>query len=95
MPRSILARLSGDVIRIQHPLTGDIWVVDRNTGRVKEVIMRSSGDDMTPREHRVRERAYKLWNEAGQPKGRDEEFWYEAQVQIDAEDNIRRSTTGA
>jgi len=44
---------------------------------------------MTPREHRVRDRSYKLWNEAGQPKGRDEEFWRQAEDQIAAEDRGR------
>jgi len=44
---------------------------------------------MTPREHRVRDRSYKLWNEAGQPKGRDEEFWRQAEVEIEAEDSER------
>jgi Protein of unknown function (DUF2934) len=30
----------------------------------------------------VRERAYELWQEAGQPKGRDVEFWVEARRQV-------------
>jgi hypothetical protein len=42
---------------------------------------------LTPREERVRERARQLWEHAGQPQGRDEEFWYQAEVEIAAEEN--------
>lgn len=49
--------------------------------------------DMTPREHRVRARAHDLWIEAGKPEGQDERFWFEAEQQIDAEDNLQRSRT--
>lgn len=31
-------------------------------------------------EHRVRERAYHLWREAGEPAGRDAEFWSRAEL---------------
>jgi hypothetical protein len=40
---------------------------------------------MTDREHLVRERAEKLWEEAGRPTGRDEEFWHQAEAELDAE----------
>ncbi|TFV37991.1 DUF2934 domain-containing protein [Bradyrhizobium niftali] len=33
----------------------------------------------------IRARAYKLWEEAGKPEGRMDEFWYEAERQIKAE----------
>jgi Protein of unknown function (DUF2934) len=49
--------------------------------------------DMTPREHRVRARAQELWEKAGRPEGQDERFWYEAEQELDAEDNRHRSTT--
>ncbi len=29
---------------------------------------------------RVRERAYALWQQAGCPAGRDQEFWYDAEA---------------
>ena len=45
----------------------------------------SDGADITPREERVRRRAEELWQEAGRPQGRDEEFWHRAEAQIDAE----------
>ncbi len=36
-------------------------------------------------ERRVRERAYQLWEAAGQPDGDSDHFWYDAQHQFDAE----------
>jgi hypothetical protein len=32
-------------------------------------------------EHRIRERAFELWQEAGCPEGRAEEFWHKAREQ--------------
>ena len=46
--------------------------------------MSAGGDDMSERERRVRDRAEQLWNEAGQPVGRDAEFWYQAEAEVDA-----------
>ena len=42
--------------------------------------------DMTEREAKIRERAHKLWQEAGEPQWRDDEFWAEAEAQIAAEE---------
>ena len=39
--------------------------------------------DMTDREEQVRERARRLWEEAGCPQGRDHEFWAQAEREID------------
>jgi hypothetical protein len=33
----------------------------------------------------VRARAYKLWDEAGKPEGRIDEFWYEAEQRLKEE----------
>jgi hypothetical protein len=44
----------------------------------------SDGSDMSERERRIRDRAEQLWNEAGQPMGRDEEFWLAAEADVDA-----------
>ncbi|MCW8305579.1 DUF2934 domain-containing protein [Acidiphilium sp. PA] len=33
-------------------------------------------------EEKVRELAYKLWEEAGKPADRDDEFWHQAHAQI-------------
>lgn len=37
-------------------------------------------DDLTEREERVRAEAHRLWREAGEPEGRDEEFWHAAEI---------------
>ena len=36
----------------------------------------------------IRARAYKLWEQAGKPEGRIDEFWYEAERQL-KEERIR------
>lgn len=33
-------------------------------------------------EDNVRARAYKLWEEAGRPEARTDEFWYDAERQL-------------
>lgn len=40
-------------------------------------------EDMTERERRIRRRAHQLWQEAGRPEGRDQEFWDRAEIEID------------
>jgi hypothetical protein len=39
----------------------------------------------------IRARAYRLWEEAGKPHGRKDEFWYEAERQIQ-EERVRHET---
>lgn len=48
--------------------------------------------DILPREERVRARAERLWDEAGRPPGRDEEFWHQAEREITEEDNTKRGS---
>jgi len=43
--------------------------------------------DMTRRETRIRARAKQLWEQAGKPEGRDEEFWERAEREIAVEDH--------
>jgi hypothetical protein len=38
----------------------------------------------------VRERAYRLWEEAGRPTGHDEEFWERAKREIEKESGGER-----
>ena len=38
-----------------------------------------------PSTHQIECRAYRLWEEAGQPQGRDEEFYLEAERQLKEE----------
>jgi hypothetical protein len=40
---------------------------------------------MTDRESQVREIAYQLWMQEGQPEGRQDGHWYEAETLYDAE----------
>lgn len=48
-----------------------------------------SGTAASDREDRIRQRAYQIWNEAGQPEGRQEEHWRQAEADIDAETGKR------
>jgi Protein of unknown function (DUF2934) len=36
-------------------------------------------------EEQIRNYAHQLWEKAGRPEGRSEEFWRQAQVELDAE----------
>jgi hypothetical protein len=36
-------------------------------------------------EQKIRERAYELWELDGKPDGTDQEYWRQAQVQLEAE----------
>ena len=37
-------------------------------------------------EHRIRERAYEIWETAGRPEGKAVEHWLQAQAEITAEE---------
>lgn len=39
-----------------------------------------------PTEQEIRERAHRLWEQAGKPEGRDEEFWQAAEQELRNED---------
>lgn len=41
---------------------------------------------MGDRERQVRDEAYRLWDEAGRPEGRDDEHWFEAEKRVGAGD---------
>ncbi len=43
-------------------------------------------------EEQIRNYAYQLWDKAGRPEGRDEEFWNAAKAELDAEDEIPTTT---
>ncbi|HLK70766.1 MAG TPA: DUF2934 domain-containing protein [Steroidobacteraceae bacterium] len=44
-------------------------------------------------EQMVRERAYALWEQAGRPDGRENEFWHRARQQLMTEGDHSRSST--
>ena len=39
----------------------------------------------TPKDKEIAARAYRLWDLAGMPQGRDEEFWRAAELELGAE----------
>lgn len=39
-----------------------------------------------PREQEIRERAHQLWERAGKPEGREDEFWHAAEQELRNED---------
>jgi hypothetical protein len=40
---------------------------------------------MSDRDEEIRKRAYTLWERAGRPEARSEEFWHAAQAEIEGE----------
>jgi hypothetical protein len=36
-------------------------------------------------EEQIRNYAHQLWEKAGRPEGRSDEFWHQAQIELDAE----------
>ncbi|MEQ8599665.1 MAG: DUF2934 domain-containing protein [Devosia sp.] len=40
---------------------------------------------------KIRDRAFQLWDKAGQPEGREEEFWYQAERELAEEDEVDTS----
>jgi hypothetical protein len=39
-------------------------------------------------EAKIRDRAYQLWDQAGQPEGREQEFWYDAERELAEEEDV-------
>jgi hypothetical protein len=39
-----------------------------------------------PTDEQIRTRAHKLWEQAGKPEGREEEFWHLAEQELQNED---------
>ena len=46
-----------------------------------------------PTKKEIEARAYQLWEKAGQPKGREDEFWYLAQQELRNEDKSSPTRT--
>jgi hypothetical protein len=67
------------------------WIGDRETvrnilGLTKELKQRACAL-ARPDENRIRIRAREIWEENGCPAGRDEEFWFQAELEFrEAED---------
>lgn len=43
-------------------------------------------DELMLLEQRIRETAYRLWEEAGSPEGREQDFWFQAEAAIRAQE---------
>ena len=43
---------------------------------------------MSSIEEAIRRRAYELWEHAGRPEGRSEEFWHAARAELDVKETI-------
>lgn len=50
--------------------------------------MASNGE----KEQRIRERAYQIWLDQGQPEGREKEHWHQAETQIAAKESEQPDT---
>ncbi|WP_315756247.1 MULTISPECIES: DUF2934 domain-containing protein [unclassified Bradyrhizobium] len=47
----------------------------------------------TELQERIRTRAHELWEQAGRPDGRDDEFWYQAEREIRELSELRDEAT--
>lgn len=55
----------------------------RRSARVTESFVCNSEQTMPrPTEDQIRTRAHQLWEIAGRPEGRDDEFWHEAEREL-------------
>ena len=41
---------------------------------------------LEPTDHDIRERAHRLWEQAGKPEGREDKFWHAAEQELRNED---------
>jgi hypothetical protein len=46
-------------------------------------------------EDRIRDRAYQLWLDAGEPEERDQDFWYQAERELAEEEELDTSREAA
>ncbi|MDB5416183.1 MAG: hypothetical protein JWR10_4518 [Rubritepida sp.] len=43
-------------------------------------------DNVSLLEGRIREKAYRLWQDAGSPDGQEEDFWHRAKTEVEQEE---------
>jgi Protein of unknown function (DUF2934) len=46
-----------------------------------------------PTDEEIRARAHRLWEQAGKPEGRDQEFWYQAEQELKEMEDLREIAT--
>jgi Protein of unknown function (DUF2934) len=51
-----------------------------------EELMQRARALVKPAEEKIRKRARKIWDENGRPSGRDEEFWFQAERELQEEE---------
>jgi hypothetical protein len=71
---------------LSHPLG---FVASPETGvaaLVGVAVTSRNGQQMAPKQIEIVRRAYKLWQENGQPDGKDDEFYYQAEREIEQEE---------
>jgi hypothetical protein len=50
--------------------------------------------NMSTNEQMIREQAYELWNDAGRPDGRSDEFWFAAKAEFEPEEGTGETGEG-
>ncbi|MGY3630902.1 DUF2934 domain-containing protein [Bradyrhizobium sp. Lot33] len=58
---------------------------DRAVGRNGPLLSGARQAMADPNDHEIRVRAHRLWEAAGRPEGRDEEFWRRAELELRTE----------
>ena len=51
--------------------------------------------NMNANEQMIREQAYELWDHAGRPDGRSDEFWFAARAEFEREEETREGNFSA
>jgi len=51
--------------------------------------------NMNTNEQLIREQAYELWDHAGRPDGRSDEFWFTARAEFEREEETGEGNLGA
>jgi hypothetical protein len=66
------------------------WIGDRETVQrvlaLADELMQRARALVKPAEEKIRKRARKIWEENGRPTGRDEEFWFQAERELQEEE---------
>ena len=64
---------------------GDHETVQRILALAEELIQKARAL-VKPAEERIRKRARQIWEENGRPTGRDQEFWFQAERELQEEE---------
>jgi hypothetical protein len=72
------------------------WVGDWETAKrismLAEELKQRARALARPNENRIRKRAREIWEENGQPIGRDEEFWLQAEHEFQEAEKLTKET---